>query len=219
VYYLDGAGGGGITNWEGGVKRGLLDAGYRGQLSMFPWETRFGVVVDQDAATRYKRAKAGELAAEIARFRQAHPAARIHLIGLSAGTAVAVFALEALPPEVKVENVILLGASISNDYDLTAILGHVRSHLYNFTSDRDTVLRFLVPILGTADRTSAPAAGLEGFVMPNGAGVRTRRLYLTKVVRIAWKAEYERDGDYGGHLAGVNPAFVRDYVAPLIMRD
>jgi pimeloyl-ACP methyl ester carboxylesterase len=219
VYYLDGAGGGGLTNWEGGLKKGLIEAGYKGQLSMFPWETGLGVVVDQDTAVRYKRQKADEVAAEIVRFHRAYPASPIHLIGLSAGTAVAVFAVEALPPNLKVENVILFGASISNDYDLTKALGHVRTHLYNFTSEHDAVLGFLVPMSGTADRTDAPAAGLDGFVMPPGANAQTRRLYLTKVVRIAWKAKYERDGDYGGHTGGVNASFVRDYVAPLIMRD
>jgi pimeloyl-ACP methyl ester carboxylesterase len=219
VYYLDGAGGGGISNWEGGLKRGLIDAGYKGQLSMFPWETGLGVVVDQDSAVKYKRQKAGEVAAEMVRFHQANSAAKIHLIGLSAGTAVAVFALEALPPGVKVENVILFGASISNDYDLTKALGHVRTHLYNFTSEQDAVLGFLVPMSGTADRTDAPAAGRDGFVMPPGAGAQTRALYLTRVARIAWQAKFEKDGDFGGHTDGVNAPFVRDYVAPLIMRD
>lgn len=219
VYYLDGAGGGGLTNWEGGLKKGLLDAGYKGQLSMFPWETGLGVVVDQDESVKYKRQKAREAAAEIVRFHQVHPTSQIHLIGLSAGTAVAVFVLEALPPDVKVENVILFGASIGNDYDLTQALGHVRTHLYNFTSERDAVLGFLVPMAGTADRTEAPAAGIDGFLIPPGATAQTRRLYLSKVARIAWKAEFEKDEDYGGHTDGVNAPFVRDYVAPLIMRD
>lgn len=219
VYYLDGAGGGRLMNWEGGLKKGLKEAGYKGQLSMFPWETGLGVVVDQDTAVRYKRQKADEVAAEIVRFHQAHPASQIHLIGLSAGTAVAVFAAEALPPNVKLDNIILFGASISNDYNLTKALRHVRSHLYNFTSEDDAVLGFLVPISGTADRTDAPAAGLDGFVMPPDANAHTRALYLTKVVRIAWRAKYEKDGDYGGHTNAVNAPFVRDYVAPLIMRD
>jgi hypothetical protein len=219
VYYLDGAGGGGLMNWEGGLKKGLKLAGYRGQLTMFPWETGLGVIVDQDATMKYKRQKAGEVAAEIARFHQAHPTSQIHLIGLSAGTAVAIFALEALPPDVKVENVILFGASISNDYDLTKALGHVRTHLYNFTSEQDAVLGFLVPMSGTADRSNAPAAGLDGFVLPPGANAQTRALYLTKVARIAWQAKYEKDGDFGGHTDGIHGPFVRDYVAPLVMRD
>jgi len=219
VYYLDGAGGGGLTNWEGGLKKGLQDAGYKGQLSMFPWETGLGVVVDQDTAVAYKRQKAGEVAAEIVRFRQANPKSQIHLIGLSAGTAVAIFALEALPPGLKVENVILFGASIGNDYNLTKALGNVNTHLYNFTSEQDAVLGFLVPMSGTADRTNAPAAGIDGFVLPPNANAQTRQLYLSKVVRIAWQTKYEKDGDFGGHTDGVNAPFVRDYVAPLIMRD
>ncbi len=220
VYYLDGAGGGGtVSNWEGGLKVGLTQAGYKGPLSMFPWETGFGVLADQDAADNYKRRKASELAKEIVSFRAGHPSAPIHLVGLSAGTAVAVFTLEALPSNVKVEGVILLGASISNNYDLTQALSHVRNHLYVFTSERDAVLGFLVPMAGTADRTDAPSAGLDGFILPAGATPATRSLYLTKVMRIAWRTQFERDGDWGGHTDAVHPAFVRDYISPLIIRD
>ena len=41
------------------------------------------------------------------------------LLGFSAGTAEAIFALEYLPASVQVDTVVLLGTSISRDYDLT----------------------------------------------------------------------------------------------------
>ena len=81
------------------------------------------------------------------------------------------------------------------------------------------MLGFFVPMAGTADRTDAPAAGLDGFVMPAGGNAKTRALYLTKMVRVAWQAKFEKDGDFGGHTDGVNAQFVRDYVAPLILRN
>jgi thioesterase domain-containing protein len=43
-----------------------------------------------------------EVSGEIQRFRQGQPGAPVHLIGLSAGTAVLVYALKELPPDVKV---------------------------------------------------------------------------------------------------------------------
>jgi hypothetical protein len=46
-----------------------------------------------------------------------------------------------------------------------------------------------------------------------------RRLYAEKVVAIAWTKELERDGDYGKHFDNVTMEFIRDHVAPLIMRN
>ncbi|NQT88168.1 hypothetical protein HQ560_15480, partial [bacterium] len=66
VYYLDGAGGGAaIRNWAGGVKDGLLAAGYPGAGEMFSWETGFGMIADQDASLKYKRSKAAEMAKQV----------------------------------------------------------------------------------------------------------------------------------------------------------
>ena len=63
IYYLDGAGGGGaVSNWAGGVKQGLLDAGYNGAGEVFKWNTGLGVVPDQDSSVEYKRSKAAECA-------------------------------------------------------------------------------------------------------------------------------------------------------------
>jgi pimeloyl-ACP methyl ester carboxylesterase len=221
IYYFDGAGGGGaVMNWGSGLKKGLVDAGYDGAGEIFPWNTGEGVVADQDSSVEYKRSKAGEAAREIQEYAKKYPGQPIHLIGLSAGTAVTVFVLEALPPSFQVDTVVLCGASISSDYDLTKALQRVRDRLYVFTSDKDAVLGFLVPFAGTADRQagSDPSAGLHGFHMPAGAGPQTRTLY-SKVVNIAWRKEFEKDGDYGGHTDAVNAKFVEHHIAPLILKD
>ena len=221
VYYLDGAGGGGRAGgWGRGVRKGLDAAGYQGDFHDFPWQTRMGVVTDQVATLRFKRAKAEELARQIHERSRQSPAQPIDLIGLSAGTAVAVFALEALPDGCMVDNVILLGSSLSSNYDVSSALKHVRNRMYVFTSNRDTVLRFLVPISGTADRQhrAGRAAGLGGLRLPLGADLETQRLYA-KVVNVAWNPDFERAGNYGGHTAVAGWRFVRDYVAPLILQQ
>ncbi len=98
VYYLDGAGGGGaLKNYSGGVRKGLVDAGYDGSGEMFRWQTDLGVGADQVASESYKRSKARKLAKQIQEYKQEHPNAPVTLMGLSAGTAIAVFALEKLP--------------------------------------------------------------------------------------------------------------------------
>ncbi len=221
VYYLDGAGGGGLlSNWGRGVKAGLQMANFNGKFIEYPWETGMGVFADQVASDAYKRQKAGEVAAMIRKARDNYPDAPITLMGLSAGTAVAVFTLEALPPSCQVDNVVLLGASIGADYDLSNALRHVRGQLYVFTSESDAILNFAVPLAGTADREpgSEASAGLDGFVMPAGASLDTRRLYA-KVMNIVWRTSFEKDGDWGGHTDTTQPRFVRDHIAPVILQE
>jgi pimeloyl-ACP methyl ester carboxylesterase len=219
IYYLDGAGGGGaFSNWSGGLKQGMLDAGYNGAGEIFPWNTGLGVVPDQDSSVEYKRGKAAECARRIQQYAKDQPGAPITLIGLSAGTAVTVFVLEALPPNCPVENVILCGASIASDYDLTRALQRVHNRMYVFTSENDAVLAFLVPMAGTADRESGnvPSAGLRGFTLPARASAATRAQYA-KVSYIRWRPEFEKYGDFGGHTDALKGPFVQHYMAPLIM--
>jgi len=217
IYYLDGAGGGGtFKNWAGGVRQGLLDAGYTGAGEVFTWNTGMGVVADQNSSVEYKRTKASECARSIQQYVKAHPGAPITLMGLSAGTAVTVFTLEALPPSCPADNVILLGASISADYDLTRALQRVRNRMYVFTSEKDGVLAYLVPMAGTADRTASPSAGLRGFRMPSRPSAETRSQYA-KVAHIRWRPEFAKAGDFGGHTDTVKAPFIQQYIAPLIM--
>lgn len=217
VYYLDGAGGGGaVRNYSGGVRAGLRDAGYPGYGEMFSWETGLGVMADQTASVEYKRGKAGELAKKMDAFVQAHPGTPVYLIGLSAGTAIAAFALEALPPGVVVENVVLLSGSLSADYDLTRALQRVRSKCYVFTSPNDVVLANLMPVAGTADRRQGEGIGTAGCRMPPRPSAETRAQY-GKIVHVAWRPEFEQYGDRGGHTDTVKGPFVAKYVAPLLM--
>ena len=218
VYYLDGAGGGGLVNYAGGVRKGLEKAGYAGAGEVFTWETGFGVVADQVASESFKRKKAAKLAAEIRQYRAAHPAAPVTLMGLSAGTAVAAFTLEALPARPQVANVILLSGSLSADYDLTQALRRVGGKMYVFTSKKDAVLGFLVPLSGTADRAggSAGTIGMLGARMPANPTPTTRQQYA-KVVEVPWNRHFEQYGHRGGHTDSVKARFIEAVVAPLVL--
>ncbi len=218
VYYLDGAGGGNVlTNWGGGVRAGLKAAGYPGDFKIFVWNTGLGVLVDQSASVEYKRKKAAELAKRIVAYMDSHPRRPVNLIALSAGTAIAAFTLEALPQDQPVDNVVLLGSSLSSHYNMTEALKRVRVRLYVFTSDKDAVLSVGVAIAGTADRQfcGACSAGLHGFHLPTDASKDARRLYA-KVENITWRPEFAKAGHLGGHTGAVNATFVRQYVAPLL---
>lgn len=219
VYYCDGAGGGGLLmNWSSGVRDGLVDAGYDGSGEMFRWETGLGVVADQTASVEYKKGKARQLADEIVKYKAKYPDAPVHIIGLSAGTAVVAYALEYLPVNDAVQNVVMLSGSLSSGYDLTQALRRVKGRMYIFTSQRDEVLLAAVPMVGTADRVSADGGtiGLNGARLPAGASQETRALYR-KISVIAWNPQFARYGDEGGHTDSVKGPFVQQFVAPLII--
>lgn len=219
IFYFDGAGGGTAReNYAGGVMRGLRDARYPGEVQMMAWETGRGLFADEVASVSYKRAKAVRDAKQIRAYRRDHPAAPASLLGFSAGTAEAVFALECLDERVKIDRVVFLGAAISRDYDLTEALKRVRDKLYVITSTHDRMLGIAMPFSGTADRKfHDPGAGLRGFVLPRGASAATRKLYAEKIVTIPYEKEFRKDKDEGLHFDNVKEGFIRDFVAPLLM--
>lgn len=215
IYYCDGAGGGGLLNWSGGLSRGLKEGGYPGDGEIFAWNTGLGVVPDQKASVGYKRGKAREMVQKAVAYSREHPGAPVTFMGLSAGTTVLVFGLEEMPSGTRIEDAVLFGASISSTYDLTRALRNLNGRMYVFTSSTDPVLGFLVPMAGTADRQSGdvPSAGLRGFRMPYRASAETRRQYA-KVVTIPWRPEFARLGYSGGHTDVLSDRFVAAHIAP-----
>ncbi len=220
LYYLDGAGGGTAKkNWSEGIKYGFLEAGYLGAGEMFSWETGKGLEADQVASMKYKRQKAQELADRIEQHMAKFPGTPVGLLGFSAGTAEVIFALEDLPVESQVDTVVLLGASISHDYDLTEMLKRVKGKVYIFTSTRDFMVGVLMKFTGTTDRKYHDAgADIHGFALPVGANEETRMLYANKLVTIKWEKEFKKDGDFGHHFDNIKMEFIRDQVAPLFMK-
>jgi pimeloyl-ACP methyl ester carboxylesterase len=221
VFYCGGAGGGpGLTNWGLGVKQGLQDAGFAGTFVEFPWETGLGVIADQDESVKAKRAQGKKLARQIADYQAKYPDSPVNLVGLSAGTAIAVYALEALPASNQVDTVVMLSSSVSSAYDLTESLRRVRGDMYVTTSPNDVVLGELAPAFGTADRkfVGQDIAGLRGFYLPPAATPTSRRLY-SKVVILAWDPSWQSYGDAGAHTDTAKPAFVQHVVVPLLKHD
>jgi len=218
-FYFDGAGGGTKkSNYAQGVADGMLAAGYPGAGKLVTWETGKGLVKDQDASVAYKRARAKAGAKEIMDYQREYPGAPVVLLGFSAGTAQAIFALETLPEAAQVDYVVLLGTSISRDYDMTEALKRVRNKLYIFTSTHDRMLGVLMPLSGTADRKfHDPGAGIKGFVLSAGASAATRKLYAEKIVTIPYSEDFRKDQDKGHHFDNVKMEFIRDHVAPLLM--
>jgi pimeloyl-ACP methyl ester carboxylesterase len=217
TYYVGGAGPiGHVGSWE--VPRGLADAGYPGLVEVFPWQgmTHAG---DQINLTR-NRDKAAELAESIKRYRRLYPDPPINIIALSAGTGIAAFALEYLPEGVGIDRVIFLGCSLSSRYDLTRALQRINGGLYVLYSPYDRILRNVVWYTGTVDRSSATegVAGLEGFHSPRLQGSDTEAQYR-KLHNLRYRQEFSQAGYGGGHTDAIQRAFVREYLADVLMDD
>ncbi len=189
VFYLDGVGGETAgKNWSESVKQGLLDGGFQGTGEVFTWEKGSGLEVNNGTSESYKRKRADELSWDIEDKVEEFPEAPVEIIGRSGGGEVALYALEVLPETVQVENVILLGSSLPEDYDLTEALKRVKVSLTVFKSPTDKG---------------------EGFVVPGGANKETRKLYAEKMLIVPAETNF-------ASVERVEKDFIRDNVAPLM---
>lgn len=205
TYYLDGAG-----NWGFGVAdvpAGLRAAGYQGDVEVFVWTSSFSPAVDQVNLVGNKL-RAAILSGKIGDYRTRHPGKPVNLVALSAGTGIAVWAVEGLAEGVTVDNVVLLGSSLSYNYDMRKALRHVKGRVYVFYSPHDEVLTTGARVLGTVDRTFEDSAGLVGLRPVGGDS--------SKIVNIGWSPRYSQYGWTGSHTDATSQAFVQAVIAPKI---
>ena len=112
TFYVGGASN--IDLLASGVPEGLREAGYRGDVQTFIWTISFNPLIDQ-LLTVNAKARAGLLSRQIEQYHQRYPHNNINIVALSAGTGVAVWALEKLDGDARINNLILLGSSLSHD--------------------------------------------------------------------------------------------------------
>lgn len=207
TYYLDGAG-----NWGFGVAdvaRGLENANYPGHVEAYMWTTSFNPAIDQINRPA-AHLRAAMLTGKMQDYLNKHPGNDINIIALSAGTGVAIWAVEALDPSYKVNNLVLLGSSLSSDYDMRRALGRMKGRVFVYYSPHDGILEGPVQILGTIDgKMGAVAAGLVGLHPPGGAAGR--------IVNIGWQPGYQRYGWTGAHTDCTSEPFIRHIVSAHII--
>lgn len=202
IYYLDGAGNWGFGTYD--VPEGLKEAGYTGDVEVYLWTTSLLPIVDQLNIVGAKL-RAAALTRRIERYARRYPGRPINMIALSAGTGVTIWAIERLHKGVKVNNVILLGSSLSHDYDVTKALKHMTGKIRAYYSPHDRVLA-AVPIIGTIDgRRGVKAIGQVGLTPPPKMADR--------VVNIAWNRKYARYGWTGSHTDCTRKDFVKYVLA------
>jgi pimeloyl-ACP methyl ester carboxylesterase len=190
-----------------GLVRGLREGGADAHLEVLAWGAPgpFMVMNFQDEGIHHRAEE--KLAAELGRWRKAHPGGRIDVIAHSAGCGVALGALgRSGSPAVR--NVVLLSPSVSPQYDLSAAMAKVAGRMDVFVSDRDELfLSWRTSTFGTYDNVKTKAAGNVGFV------AATDRSKLVQHRREDWWAEQGNDGSHFGALA---QTFARETIAPLL---
>jgi pimeloyl-ACP methyl ester carboxylesterase len=193
-----------------GIRAGLEKAGYHGQVARMTWSLSFNPAIDQ--TVRIIAQQGGKrLAGYIQDYMDQYPGREVNVVGLSAGTGVAVWALEALKPKYKVSNVVLISSSLWHKYDVSPALRNVQGKIYNYYSPTDAVLAGPMKVFGSIDGVFLEdAAGAVGLQVPAGAESR--------IANVEWRAEFEQYGYYGGHGDGTNAAFVAAVIAEHIVK-
>lgn len=201
------------------VAKGLADGGVPGSIEIHDW-TLGGSVLTAVASLRaesHNRSEARKIARKIIAYQNSHPGKPTHILGHSGGGGVAVFALEAMPPDRKVTSAILLGPALSPDYDLRGALRHTQQGIYNFYSPYDVgFLKFGTSVAGTIDGRHGRAAGAVGFTMPWGMDQEDRQLYSTLLHQQPYNSKMANSGNIGTHVGWANRTFVAEWLAPLI---
>jgi pimeloyl-ACP methyl ester carboxylesterase len=203
---------GGYGNDDGDWIRGLKAGGYSGKAEVWEWTGKLASIPALWAHTR-QRAQARQIAERVRKLRVDSPSEQIVLVGHSAGTGLVVMALEDLPPDSQVDEVVLLAPAISRNYDLTPALQHVHGHADVFCSERDTLILAIGTFLfGTVDGVHGEAAGHGGFIKPRRASDGA----YAKLTLHPFSNDRQLYGDDGGHEGILAPGIAASLVAPLL---
>jgi pimeloyl-ACP methyl ester carboxylesterase len=203
---------GGYRGIDHRMLAGLRDAGVQGNFVVYDWTQQHpGIIALQSYQRNHQEAQ--RVADLITEHLEIDPTSPIYLTAHSGGCGIAVWALERLPPNVKVQTVLLMAPALSPKYDLSAALRHVNGKMYVFTSTLDSaILNFGTRIFGTIDGVQTIAAGFGGFVQPAGADP----LMYKKLVQRPYQKDWIRYGDYGEHIGAMSRPFAAAILAPLI---
>jgi len=184
-------------------------------VELFDWTMPLCFWTNQRDESRNRR-MASELADRIAAYRSEHPDGSVFLVGHSGGTAIAVWAAEALPSGAQVDGIVLLASSLSPNYDLSKAIKRTREGVVSFRSERDSVLLGAgTTLFGTMDGKHTEAAGKVGFSVPDSEQAKGAYGGFSE---IRWNPSMSGTGHDGGHFGCLASEFVASHVAPLIAK-
>jgi hypothetical protein len=191
----------------------LRKAGLPHEVRSFRWSHGMGRFLTDLQDTQHLIKKADELALLLIKLRAEAPHRPLYVIAKSAGTGLALFALEQVPSGT-VDRTILISAAVSPSYDLRQALRATRGEVVAFHSRNDQiVLNWGTRQFGTADRYYGPSAGLRGFVPPAELDREGRSLYR-RLVQVSWTPRMILEGNAGNHLGTGQAAFLCAEIVP-----
>jgi pimeloyl-ACP methyl ester carboxylesterase len=197
------------------VTRGIKEGGFDGEIEIYDWTANDPGVGALLAFDRNHK-EAQVISDILAKHHVAQPDSKIYLLAHSGGCGLAIWALEDLPADVKIQNLVMMSPAVSPGYDLTAALKHVNGHIYVFSSLADLfVLGTGTRLLGTIDGVKTDAAGRVGFTKPPTADAAQ----YAKLVSIPYDIAWFKFNDYGDHIGGMTRLFGRHVIEPLMLQN
>lgn len=194
------------------IRRGLVQGGVPAAIRIQPWGSEVpavGMAINQTCTT-CAHDWGHKIARSIDAYRHDYPGRPVHIIGHSAGAAVAVFTAEALAETrgaKPIDGIVLLSASLSSDYNLAKTLSMVRDGIVNFYDVNDrAALGVGTAIMGNVDGGHGESAGRVGFSWPR-----------SKVYNVA-VTEAMAGTPTPAHFADTTATFAGRYIAPWILR-
>jgi hypothetical protein len=209
LLHLPGIGG------ERAIDRALLEGittgGIRAEIEIYDW-TAGAPGVSALVSRQRNDAQAQIVADFITRRWEEDPRREIYVTSHSGGAAIAVWALEKLPADVRITSLTMLAPALSPGYDLSAALAHVHQRAYCFYSRYDPVLGLGTRLFGTIDGVKTEAAGRVGFDVKDANDPSAYQ----KLEQFPYDAAWGQLGHLGDHVGAMKRDFAREVIAPLL---
>ena len=214
VYVFPGIHGG--PWYLGPAYRAYRDAGVDCAIRIDEWESPLCDGLGHLQNLKVNRSHAAKVASRLVAYRAEYPGAPICLVGYSAGGGIALLVTEAVPANLRLQNVVLVQSAVSPTYDLAAALRRIDGQLVNLYSPLDWfVLGLGTRSFGTVDRAHVASCGKDGFDLTQAVPDEALR---ARVVQRRWKPEMIWTGHDGGHGGILLHAWNKKYVAPWLLR-
>jgi hypothetical protein len=207
---------GGLMNIDRNVTSGIVAGGVGARVEIYDWTgADRGLVALGNVKRHEEQAKlVAERIVRAVREDQPRPS-RIVVTSHSAGTGIAIWALEQLPEDVMVDDLVMIASALSPEYDLSRALKHVRHRVYAFNSELDVlVLGTGCKMFGTVDRVKTDGAGRIGFVIPRNPAVADQ---YAKFEQFPYDPDWMRFYNNGEHIGAMTRAFARKVIAPVLL--
>jgi pimeloyl-ACP methyl ester carboxylesterase len=187
------------------------------RVETFKWSHGNKKILPDQTDCEHARQQGKLLADLVLAYHLEHPAAKIHLIGHSAGSMVVLCATEHLPPET-LDTIVLLLPSVSSDYDIRPALRSVKGTMEVHYSGHDWFyLGICTFFVGCADQQPGDASGRVGFKLivesPEDAAL------LPRLAQHPWQPSYRLLGNQGGHYGAYQPEYVKTQILPVLLHS